>query len=150
VLNTTADKYNAVAVRMSLAEIKRHQHQFSFDFCQLKTAGSEVYKLTKIDEEDIVQGMVAFFPADGFLYCRNMEVNDFNKKPILLNDGVGKSMVALCCKISFDFGFDGFIQFEAKNKLFNYYKRLGAVQIGNSLRFYIDEAAAKKLIGNYF
>jgi len=149
-LNATGRKFNAVAMPVSLLEMKKHQHQFGFDFVQQKKDGSLLYKITRADDEDILQGVVSFFKAAGFLYCLNMEVNDFNKKPILLNDGVGKAMVALCCKISVDAGSEGFIQFESKNKLFNYYKRLGAIQIGNSLRFFIDDKGAKKLIETYF
>lgn len=35
------------------------------------------------------------FLADGFLYGQNMEVNNFNKKPILLFDGVGKCLASV-------------------------------------------------------
>ena len=90
------------------------------------------------------------FLADGFLYGQNMEVNNFNKKPMLLFDGVGKCMVALCCKISFDENFDGFVSFEAKNRLFPFYKRLGAKQTGTSIRFFIETQEAEKLVNLYF
>jgi hypothetical protein len=72
-----------------------------------------------------------------------------NKKPLLLYDGVDKSMVALCCKIPVDLELEGFITFEAKNKMIPYYKRLGATLI-TGLRMAIDDKNAKNLIDVYF
>jgi hypothetical protein len=79
-----------------------------------------------------------------------MEINICNKRPISLHSGIGKAMIALCCKISDDLGFDGFIAFEAKNRLHKYYTRLGAIQIGSSNKFYISDKNAQKLIQLYF
>jgi hypothetical protein len=79
-----------------------------------------------------------------------MEINEFNKRGIALYSGVGKSMVALCCKVSWDGGLEGYISFEAKNRLIPYYQRLGAQRIGNTKRMFIDDAAANKLIAQYF
>ena len=46
-------------------------------------------------------------------------------------------------------GFDGYIAFEAKTNLFNYYTRYGAKRIGG-LKMYVDTKAAKKLVDIYF
>jgi hypothetical protein len=72
------------------------------------------------------------------------------EKKDAMGSGVGKCMVALCYKISLDSGSDGYILFEAKNRLIPYYQRLGAKRIGSSSRMYLDEAAAQKLINLYF
>jgi len=45
---------------------------------------------------------------------------------------------------------EGYISFEAKNRLIPYYQRLGAKRIGSSSRMYIDDVAAQKLIDLYF
>lgn len=79
-----------------------------------------------------------------------MEINEFNKRSICLYSGVGKSMVALCCKISMENDLEGYISFEAKNRLIPYYQRLGAKRIGSSSRMFIDDVAAQKLIDLYF
>jgi hypothetical protein len=79
-----------------------------------------------------------------------MEINGFNKRGISLYSGVGKRMVALCCKISMDIGAEGYISFEAKNSLIPYYQRLGAKLIGSSSRMFIDNIGAQKLIDSYF
>lgn len=120
-----------------------------FDFALLHRKGNIVYKIFKEGESDILHGLVAFSPSTGFLKCENMEISAINKKPILLYAGVGNAMVALCCKISFDLGFEGYIGFDAKNKLFDYYKRVGAIHLGG-IKFIIEEKQAVLLIKKYF
>lgn len=58
-------------------------------------------------------------------------------------------MVALCCKISVDQGMDGFIYFDAKNRLMPYYQRFGAKHMFG-LRMIVESDAARKLIDLYF
>lgn len=96
-----------------------------------------------------MQGLVAVKPSTDFLECANMEINDFNKSPISLYNGVGKCMIALCCKIAIDEGFEGYIAFFAKNQLRRYYERYGAKTL-YGLRMFIDDANAEKLIDLYF
>ena len=75
-------KYDAIAIKITAVEIRKHQHQFKdFDFIKFIKDGFSVYKICKIDEEEIFQGMVAVKSSTGFLECGNMEINDFNKKP---------------------------------------------------------------------
>jgi len=149
-LNATGKKYNAVAVKISEVEIKKHQHQFKdFDFTKSLKEGYTVYKICLAGDENILQGMVAVKHSTGFLECGNMETNDFNKSPISLYTYVGKSIIALCCKISQDEGYDGFISFFAKNHLQDYYMRHGAEKIFG-LRMAIDIKPAQKLIDLYF
>jgi hypothetical protein len=78
-----------------------------------------------------------------------MELSNLNKRGISLYAGVGKCMIAFCCKVSFDLGFEGYITFEAKNRLMPYYTRYGATKIGG-LRMAIATGEAKKLVDLYF
>ena len=149
VLNATRQKENVLAVPVKTTEIRKHLHQFQFDFVAISKQYT-VYKIHLESQPDIIQGLVAFRPQKGFLGCVNMEINGFNKHGIALYSGVGKSMVALCCKVSMDIGLGGFISFEAKNRLIPYYQRLGAYRIGNSKRMFIDDIGARKLIDLYF
>ena len=128
--------------------MRRYKAQFDFDFARLAKTNT-VYKLHLPNQPDIIQGLVAFRHAAGFIECANMETAAFNKSGNLLYAGTGKAMVALCCKISVDAGFDGYIRFEAKSRLFPYYERLGAKRIGGLLMI-MDEAAARKLAARYF
>ena len=147
--NPAGEKYNAVASIATLKEIKQHSQYFRFDFGKLYRQGYTLFKITREGETDILQGLVAFSPSIGVLNCANMELSNLNKKGMSLYSGVGKCMVALCCKISFDLGFDGYITFEAKNRLMPYYIRFGAIKMGG-LRMAIETKEAKKLVDLYF
>lgn len=59
------------------------------------------------------------------------------------------AIVALCCKYSFDKGLEREIYFDAKNRLFPYYARIGASRVAG-LRMIIENPAAIKLINIYF
>jgi len=148
-INATEKIVDAVATSITAKEISLHQHYFSFDFVQL-AKHNKVYKICKENDADVIQGLVAFTPEDNFLKCENMEINICNKRPISLHNGIGKAMIALFCKVSYDLDFDGFIAFEAKNKLHKYYSRIGATQIGSSNKFFISDENAQKLIQLYF
>ncbi|HVU57883.1 MAG TPA: hypothetical protein VHD83_22635 [Puia sp.] len=148
-MNISRKKEDVLASPVSIRELRKHRHHFQFDFI----SGAKdfvVYKIYLENQADIIQGLVAFRSQQGFLDCVNMEINEFNKHGIALYSGVGKSMVALCCKVSLDEGMEGYISFEAKNRLMPYYQRLGAQRIGNSKRMFIDDTAAQKLIALYF
>jgi hypothetical protein len=147
--NPNGKKHNAVASIATLKEIKQHKAYFGFDFENFYSQGIMVYKICKEGESDLIQGLVAFTPSLGILDCYNMEMNNINKRGSSLYTGLGKCMIALCCKISFDLGFDGFITFEAKNRLIPYYERYGAKSTG-FLRMAIDSIAAQKLVDFYF
>lgn len=147
--NPTGKLCNAVAAIATSAEIKAHKEYFGFNFQKNINDKATVYKITKQTDDDVIQGLVSVKPAEGFLDCGNMELHKINKKPLLLHNGVGKAMVALCCKISFELGNDGYITFDAKTNLVNYYTRLGALNIGG-IRMYIPTTAAKKLVDIYF
>ena len=148
-INVTEKVVDAVATSITAKEISLHQHYFSFDFTQL-VKHNKVYKICKENDADVIQGLVAFRLEDNFLKCENMEINICNKRPISLHNGIGKAIIALCCKVSYDLGFDGFIAFEAKNKLHKYYSRMGATQIGSSNKFFVSDKNAQKLIDLYF
>lgn len=65
--------------------------------------------------------------------------------------GIGGHLFAEAIKQSFENGFDGFVYFDAKSDLINYYrKKLGAKQIGKSQRMYISGEASLKLYNKYY
>jgi hypothetical protein len=146
--NSSGEKYDAIATRATEEEIKRCAKLFDFDFLSL-CKDYIVYKLFIDDERDIVQGLVGFRPTPGILECANMETSHFNKRGKPLYNGTGKALVALCCKISLDHGMDGYIYFDAKNRLIPYYERMGAKSIFG-LRMVIESASAEKLVECYF
>lgn len=77
----------------------------------------------------------------------NLHNKSFKKKYA----GVGGHLFAKAIRQSYEEGFDGFIPFTAKTNLIEYYKKeLGATQIGNTQKMFIDEGSARKLYERYF
>jgi len=58
-LNATGKKENVLAAPVKTAEIRKHQHQFKFDFVSISKKFL-VYKIHLENQSDIIQGMVAF------------------------------------------------------------------------------------------
>lgn len=148
ILNATGLKLDAIASPATLDEIVKHKKSFNFDFVSLSKY-YRVYKLHVTDEPGIIQGLVGFRQTPGILECANMETNNFNKLSNPIYNGVGKALVALCCKISIDNNMEGFIYFDAKNRLIPYYQRFGAKSIFG-LRMVIEPDQAQKLVDLYF
>lgn len=146
-LNATGQKMDAVASPATVAELSESSHSFNFNFLTL-TKKYTVYKL-QAGSDQAIQGLVAFRATPGALECTNMEICNANKHGKPVYHGVGKAMVALCCKVSWDEGLDGCIYFDAKNRLIPYYERFGARHIFG-LRMIMDSSNARKLIGLYF
>ena len=76
----------------------------------------------------------------------NNPINRKNKDYL----GVGGHLFAEACRISKEKGYGGFIYFDAKTNLIDYYEReLGAKLISDQ-RMFIDEVNAKKLVEKYY
>ena len=79
-----------------------------------------------------------------------IESAPFNLGKNKLYEGVPGNLVAFACKISFQYGFEGFVSFTAKTKLIEHYERtLGAYHFGNHLMI-IQYSVAQQLINKYF
>ena len=64
--------------------------------------------------------------------------------------GVGAHLFAIACKLSWDVGNEGYVQFTAKTNLVEHYRNtLGARNI-DAQRMFIDSYGALKLIKTYF
>ena len=74
--------------------------------------------------------------------------HNFGNKKIY--EGVAGNLVACACKLSFGYGYSGYVAFEPKTKLIEHYKKsLNAKLISNN-RMIIDMGAANFLIKKYF
>ena len=110
----------------------------------------EVYKLTIIDNPEIVQGLISITVKADHVYMYLLESAPFNLGKDKLYEGVPGNLVAYACKVSFQRGGQGFVSFESKTKLIEHYvKTLGAYHFGGHLMV-IDTIAAKRLVDNYF
>lgn len=120
---------------------------WKYEFNQLDR---ELYKLTIINNPDIVQGLLSLTVRTDHVYMFLLESAPFNIGRNKLYEGIPGNLVAYACKLSFQRGGEGFVSFESKTKLIDHYvKTLGAYHFGGHLMV-IDTIAAKRLVDKYF
>jgi hypothetical protein len=110
----------------------------------------EVYKLTILDNPDIVQGLMSLAVKSDHVYMYLLESAQFNIGRNKIYEGIPGNLVAFACKLSFQRGGEGFVSFESKIKLIDHYvNSLGAFHFGGQLMV-IDTIGAKRLVDKYF
>jgi hypothetical protein len=128
---------------------KKNGWQFNWKQ-ELANNDKEVYKLTIVNNADIIQGLISFTIKPDHIYMDLIESAPFNLGRNKIYEGVAGNLVAFACKVAFQRGFDGFISFTAKTKLIEHYeKTLGAYHFGNHLMI-IETNAASILVDKYF
>ena len=117
---------------------------------ELKHPERDVYKLSIINNQHIVQGLVSLEIKQDHVYMHLVESAPFNKGKQKLYSGVPGNLVAFACKLSFQRGNEGNVAFVSKSQLVDHYvKSLGAFHFGGRLMI-IETGAAMKLINRYF
>lgn len=117
---------------------------------ELENDVNEVYKLTIVHNPGIIQGLLSVQKEADHVYMNLLENAPFNVGKDKLYEGVAGNLVAFACKLSYQYGFDGFVAFTSKTKLIEHYeKSLGARQIGGN-RLIIPTEASKLLVHKYF
>ncbi|MFH1005433.1 MAG: hypothetical protein V1781_08095 [Bacteroidota bacterium] len=110
----------------------------------------EVYKLTILNNPNIIQGLISLKIEDNYIYMPLIESAPFNRGKDKIYLGTPGNLVAYACRLSFQKGFNGFVSFHAKTKLIEHYtKTLGANHFGGLLMI-INTESAKKLVDKYF
>ena len=110
----------------------------------------EVYKLTIVNNPDIIQGLISFTIKSDNIYMDLIESAPFNLERNKIYEAVAGNLVAFACKVSFQRGFDGFLSFTAKTKLIEHYdKTLGAYHLGNHLMI-LETKASSILVEKFF
>lgn len=124
---------------------------WSFDWkYEFNQPDRELYKLTIINNPDIVQGLISLTVRTDHVYMFLLESAPFNIGRNKLYEGIPGNLVAYACKLSFQRGGEGFVSFESKTKLIDHYvKTLGAYHFGGHIMV-IDTIAAKRLVDKYF
>jgi hypothetical protein len=124
---------------------------WKFDWSIPHRNGYEIYQLFVEGEED-VQGMIALKHIRDQLFTQVdiVEAAPFNVGKDGRYSGVGAHLFAIACKLSWDAGNEGYVQFTAKTNLIEHYQQtLGAHLLGRQ-NMYIDTYGAIKLINKYF
>lgn len=154
ILNTVSgDSFQTEVSLLSISDLKTitKSRGWLFDWrYEFNQPDREVYKLTIIDNSDIVQGLISFTVRTDHVYMYLLESAPYNLGKKKLYEGVPGNLVAYACKVSFQRGGEGFVSFESKTKLIDHYvNTLGAYHFGGHLMV-IDSIAAKRLVDKYF
>jgi hypothetical protein len=128
---------------------KKTGWQFDWKF-ELKQPERDVYKLTIVNNQSVIQGLISLEVKADHVYMHLVESAPFNKGKTKIYTGVPGNLVAFACKLSFQRGHEGNISFISKTQLIQHYTdTLGAIHFGGRLMI-INSTAALKLINKYF
>lgn len=128
---------------------KKNKWQFDWKF-EYKQPEREVYKLTIVNNQQIIQGLISIEIKTDHVYMHLVESAPFNKGKTKMYAGVPGNLVAFACKLSFQRGHEGHVAFFSKTQLVQHYiDNLGAIHIGGRIMI-IDTIAALRLIDKYF
>lgn len=145
-------EYRLVTTKISKQEAADWQEEgWKFDWSIPQQNGYEIYELYLKDSKT-VQGRIALKNIENQYYTHIdiVEAAPFNVGSSGKYKGVGAHLFAIACKISWDMGNEGFVQFTAKSDLVEHYiEKLNAKCI-DWHTLYIDSYGALALINKYF
>ena len=149
----TGDSFATDISIVSLTDLKsikkKNKWQFDRKF-EYKQPEREIYKLTIVNKQQIIQGLISLEIKLDHVYMHLVESAPFNKGKSKMYAGVPGNLVAFACKLSFQRGHEGNVSFFSKSQLVQHYiDSLGAIHVGGRIMI-IDTTAALKLIDKYF
>lgn len=145
---TTGDWLDCTIEPVSVSDLYSIQKDFSFDWNKIsKIENIHIVKLT-IAGKNKIEGLMAYQYEPGFLEVVNIERRQYKVEKVY--DSISKALFHYASKISFEVPANkGYISFNAKGSLIEYYK----IEIGAKLiyktRMAVDTVASKKLLSLY-
>lgn len=149
----TGDSFATEVSIVALSDLKNitKKNNWQFDWKhEYKQPERDVYKLTIVNNQHIIQGLVSLEIKSDHVYMHLLESAPFNKGKEKMYAGVPGNLVAFACRLSFQRGHEGNVSFFSKTQLVAHYiETLGAMHVGGRIMI-IDTVAALKLINKYF
>lgn len=149
----SGDSFSTDISLISIADIKiiTKKNGWVFDWkYEFKQPERDVYKLTIVNNQLIVQGLISIEIKSDHVYLHLVESASFNKGKTKIYAGVPGNLVAFACRLSFQRGHEGNVSFFSKTQLIQHYiETLGAIHFGGRVMI-IDSKSALKLINKYF
>ena len=149
----TGDSFPTDITLISSADLKTvtKKNGWAFDWKdEFKQPERDVYKLTIVNNQTVVQGLIRLEIKSDHVYMHLVESAPFNKGKTKIYSGVPGNLVAFACKLSFQRGHEGNVSFFSKTQLVQHYiDTLGAMHFGRRVMI-IDSNAALKLLNKYF
>ena len=129
---------------------KKKNWLFDWNY-EFKQPERDVYKLTIVNNSNIIQGLVCLEVKEDHVFMHLVESSPYNKGKNKVYAGVlPGNLVAFACKLSFQRGHFGNVSFVSKTQLIEHYKKsLGAIHFGGRLMI-IETKSALQLINKYF
>ena len=124
---------------------------WKFDWSLPHQNGYEIYELL-LENDDEVQGMIALkhIRDQYYTHVDIVEAAPFNVGHTGMYKGVGAHLFAIACKLSWDAGNEGYVQFTAKTDLVEHYIKMLNAKCIDWHTLYIDTYGAIALIKKYF
>lgn len=149
----TGDRFATDVTIISITDLKTvtKKNGWLFDWkLELKQPEKDVYKLTIVNNQSVIQGLLSLEIKSDHVYMHLVESAPFNKGKTKVYAGVPGNLVAFACKLSFQRGHEGNVSFFSKTQLVQHYvDTLGAIHFGGRIMI-INTDAALKLINKYF
>lgn len=149
----TGDSFATDITIISIIDLKTVTKKSGWQFdwkSELKRPEKDVYKLTIVNNQSVIQGLISLEIKSDHVYMHLVESAPFNKGKTKVYAGVPGNLVAFACKLAFQRGHAGNVSFMSKTQLVQHYvTTLGAIHIGGRIMI-IDTNAALKLINKYF
>ncbi|RLD83701.1 MAG: hypothetical protein DRJ10_02990 [Bacteroidetes bacterium] len=149
----TNDSFQTTISRLTKSDLKSitKKKGWLFNWRQeLSFPERDVFKLTIVNNQHIVQGLISLEVKTDHVYMHLVESAPFNKGKGKIYSGVPGNLVAFACKISFQRGHEGNIAFISKTQLIEHYiKTLGAIHFGGRLMI-INTNSALRLVNKYY
>lgn len=145
-------QYRLISKTITKADAEKLKAEgWLFDWSIPHSNGYEIYELL-IKGSDECQGLIALKHIRDQLYT-HVDVVESAPKNRGKNgkyQGVGAHLFAIACKLSWDVGNEGFVQFKAKTDLVEHYRETLKAKNIDVQNMYIDSHAALNLIKTYF
>ncbi len=149
----SGDSFATDILRLTINDIKQvtKKNGWSFNWkSELADDKKEVFKLTIPNNPNIIQGLLSLSIETDHVYMHLLENAPFNIGQSKLYEGVAGNLVAHACKVSFQYGFEGFVGFTAKTKLIEHYQKTLGAYLLSGQRMIIPTRSAILLIEKYF
>ncbi|CAM4202083.1 hypothetical protein [Gillisia limnaea] len=154
ILNTiSGDSFQTEVSTLKKSDLKHILKKNNWNFAwkaEFNDLTKEVYKLTIVNNPDIVQGLLSITVESDHIFMNLLESAPFNIGKQKLYEGVAGNLVAYACKVSFQKGYDGFVAFTAKSRLIKHYEETLRAYHFRNQRMIIDTNSAKFLVTKYF
>jgi hypothetical protein len=149
----TGDSFPTDITLISSTDLRTvtRKNGWQFDWkSELKAPARDVYKLTIVNNQSVIQGLISLEVKSDHVYMHLVESAPFNKGKTKIYAGVPGNLVAFACKLSFQRGHEGNVSFISKSQLVQHYiDSLGTMHFGGRVMI-IDTNAALKIISKYF